>query len=173
MRSSSRRRVHPVDQVRHAGVPFSDSADFIAEQLPSAGEPLSVALTPRVAPRSLVHRYLAQDILGVRPELWFPRREYEGRASPSWKPGRSPVVSVGVRPVRRVTHHSPFASQRRLAQSWRAFNVLAVPVPRKVAFCVRRHVRRSVLFATGVAGRRRSPGRGGSYRRTESSAWRC
>lgn len=40
--------------------------------------------------------------------------------------------------------------------------------------CARRSVRRSVLFARDIAGRRaRSPGRGGTYRRTERSNYTC
>jgi len=52
---------------------------------------------------------------------------------------------------------------------------LQIRVPSRVFFCLRRKARRQVLFALGVSGRnkRRSPGRGGSYRRTQSSSWRC
>lgn len=48
-------------------------------------------------------------------------------------------------------------------------------VPSAVWFCLKRKQRRQVLFARRVAGwrRKRSPGRGGSYRRTPNSAYRC
>jgi len=43
------------------------------------------------------------------------------------------------------------------------------------SLCHRRHMRKSVLFAMKVAGKglRRSPGQGGSYRRTSESLVRC
>lgn len=61
------------------------------------------------------------------------------------------------------------AKRKRIAASWREFNVLRAD-PRQ-SFCVRRAVRRNVLFARGVAGRR-GLGRHG-VRRSVSSAWRC
>lgn len=62
-------------------------------------------------------------------------------------------------------------STARLVNPWG----LVIPLPGKVAFCIRRKLRRQALFAFKVAGRnrRRSPGRGGSYRRNQSSSWRC
>lgn len=56
----------------------------------------------------------------------------------------------------------------------RALRSLTAQHPNQVMFCVRRKQRRELLFRFGVAGkRRRSPGRGGSYKRSYSSQWRC
>lgn len=52
---------------------------------------------------------------------------------------------------------------------------LQIRLPGRVFFCVRRKIRREVLFGLGISGhnKRKSPGRGGSYRRTQSSSYRC
>lgn len=71
--------------------------------------------------------------------------------------------------VPEVSKKGPaFAFERRRPQ-----------VPKKLRgendLCKRREERREVLFAVGTAGRgrRRSPGQGGSYRRTEDSNYSC
>lgn len=50
---------------------------------------------------------------------------------------------------------------------------LRIKEPKVVLFCQQRRERREVLFAKKVAGYRRSPGRGGTYRRRAESQWRC
>ncbi|AZL82927.1 hypothetical protein [Apis mellifera associated microvirus 50] len=46
--------------------------------------------------------------------------------------------------------------------------------PKVAIDCLRRKMRKEVIFAAGVGGRRRSaPGRRGKYRRTPSSLYRC
>lgn len=84
------------------------------------------------------------------------------------------------RRLRRVLRAYPSGTPRgpvknrstaRLVSPWG----LLIRAPERVAFCIRRKMRRRVMFAFRFAGlnRRRSPGRGGSYRRTQSSSWRC
>lgn len=68
-------------------------------------------------------------------------------------------------------------------QRWRAdrerrravFNVLASPFSKRARHCVKRKVRKEVLFALRSLGRinKRSPGSGGTYRRKVESHWRC
>lgn len=51
---------------------------------------------------------------------------------------------------------------------------LKMLAPKRVLFCIRRKVRREVLFALRRAGFRGSgPGKGGRYRRTQDSQYRC
>lgn len=81
---------------------------------------------------------------------------------------------------RRVSRAFPSGTPRGVTASrFRPLLVnpwgLLVRLPQRVAFCVRRKIRRQVLFSRKVAGfnRRRSPGRGGGYRRSQSSSWSC
>lgn len=157
MASYKRRRpvVQAVDSraVSHAR-PFSD-----------AGEPFSAL--PSVPRVPSVHRLFDLDRIASKSSYGTG---YGGRPESPIKSlrsvFRSPVVNVGVRIGRPPL--TP-ASQKRIAESWRAFNVLQFN-PR-TSVCVRRVQRRQVLFAKGVAGYRgRSPG---PYRRTADSSWRC
>lgn len=56
---------------------------------------------------------------------------------------------------------------------FRDLEKLRIREPKVVLFCQQRRERREVLFAKRVAGFRRSPGRGGTYRRRAESQWRC
>lgn len=49
---------------------------------------------------------------------------------------------------------------------------LRMLAPRRVLFCLRRKVRKEVMFALKIAGRR-GVGVGKRWRRTENSNWRC
>lgn len=62
---------------------------------------------------------------------------------------------------------------RAFARGFVQLKKLGFRNPGIVVDCARRKVRREVLFSRRVAGRRRSPGRGGTYRRREVSNWRC
>lgn len=67
-----------------------------------------------------------------------------------------------------------FAGERFSKRSgYKVLARLQLAVPERVLFCQQRKVRKEVLFAKRVAGRRRSPGRGGTYRRRAESQWRC
>lgn len=53
-------------------------------------------------------------------------------------------------------------------------DALRMAHPKRVLFCVKRKIRREVLFAFSRAGRKGSgPGRRGKYRRNESSQYSC
>lgn len=79
-------------------------------------------------------------------------------------------------------YHMPFSSGMRLFQSgfpavarqgkrdYSAMRILRIAVPSKVKFCIVRKVRREVLFARDVAGRR---GLSGPYRRNQNSQYSC
>lgn len=68
--------------------------------------------------------------------------------------GRLPPYQAPFRPMAKLGH-------------------LQIREPRVTLFCQQRRERREVLFAKKVAGFRRSPGRGGTYRRRAESQWRC
>lgn len=82
-----------------------------------------------------------------------------------------------VRAPRPVFRTFPRATGRTIRPDpvWRLRRSEIVKHPKQVMFCVRRKLRREALFRRGIAGhrRRRSPGRGGHYRRSFFSQWRC
>lgn len=89
------------------------------------------------------------------------------------------LLTVSPRRIRRVLRAFPSGTPkhaprtRQIALYWPRIGV-GISTPSRVYFCVKRKQRREVLFARKVAGHfRRSPGRGGSYRRTQSSYYRC
>lgn len=76
----------------------------------------------------------------------------------------------------RAAHYAkhPLRSLQRLAWNTQPLKSFFMLRPRRVAFCVRRFIRKEVLFAIRKAGFRGSgPGRDGRYRRTGDSAYRC
>lgn len=58
-------------------------------------------------------------------------------------------------------------------QQYKALSRLQIRKPAVTLFCQQRRERREVLFSKKIAGFKRSPGRGGSYRRRPESQWRC
>lgn len=151
----------------HRSVAFNDGRDSIDHALLDAGAHTVGATFG--APRPLVHRFFEFDNNSAvrRVDALLPGY---GAGEPHVDLGRirkrrSVVVRAGLPRV-----PSAPASHRRIA-SWRAFNVLQFPHPRSVDVCVRRRVRRTVLFAKGVAGRR--GGSPGPYKRTAFSSWSC
>lgn len=90
--------------------------------------------------------------------------------------GPSGVSTPLVRPPRGmrvlVPPSAPAKPTRSRMFPWRTIPVAA---PASVRFCIQRKQRKEVLFAKGVAGKnkRRSPGRGGGYRRSAKSNYRC
>lgn len=153
--------------VRHHPMAFTDVADSHATDLSTWG----AAITPakRSLPPGGVRRLLELDAYG-QPEriFWAGYGAAQPHVSPQSAVRRSVVLPV----FRSAKPLSPLQAQQRNA-SWRAFNVLQIQAPRRVAFCVRRKQRREVLHAYGIAGRRGLVGRGGGYRRTADSHWRC
>lgn len=145
--------------------------DTPEDAFPTAGASLFDATFPG-APRSVVRRLLDLDspesrflggIGGVAPDASLrsptvPRRRF-ARPLP---PARLPLIASRL-------------AKARIAQferSWREFRLLPRLSPNDKA-CIRRRVRKQVLFASRVAGRKRSPGRGGTYHRKLDSLYRC
>lgn len=92
-----------------------------------------------------------------------------GRSGPMLRP-RS---SVGPSLVRVHYAARPRLVPKPFSNVLNVLRVVRMAKPKRVLFCVRRKIRREVLFAFKVASKRRSPGRGGSYRRTVESNFRC
>lgn len=159
------RRAQARSVVLTEGLPFSDSFDPGADSLPSA--------TPQVP------RVLSPIQKLLRDELYSSRPVPKARAVLDYSWGRGPAVLEERRRARRALPRSippPHAKRldRRLFIKgwWNKLNRLQAK-PYQL-FCVKRKVRRSVLFAKRVAGyKRRSPGSGGGYRRSITSQWRC
>lgn len=90
--------------------------------------------------------------------------------------GRSPISALHRASVHQAgsARTTPY---RRRFKSWQKgydqLKRLAFPNPAVVLVCARRKIRREVMFANRVAGYKRSPGAGGSYRRSKNSSWRC
>lgn len=75
-----------------------------------------------------------------------------------------PAVKPYAPKARRTANRS---GRQYLSQLMQSINA-----PRNVQFCVRRKIRREVMFAKNVAGRR-GVGRGKSWRRTNESRYHC
>lgn len=159
--------------------PFSDWTPDTPESFSSPGALISGATEG--APDSSVHRSfdrlfnMADLYRGDDAALLRRLRVGYGATSPMQAPvRRSPLVRVGTGSTRTQVNRRSTLYKPAVSSSWRALNVLQVRVPSSEVFCVRRHIRKGVLFARGVAGHRhRSPGRGGTYSRNPWSQWRC
>jgi hypothetical protein len=161
-------------RVRQAGLAFNDSRDSHSGAVASIGG-VSPSVTSFAAPRSSVHRLSRLAESGSDPlSLIRALRGYGGRA-PMQALNRSlragPIRATPVFLRGALADPPPRSRLSRLFDPWQGFNTLAVRVPARVSFCVRRKVRKEVLHALGIAGRR-GLGRGG-VRRTENSNWRC
>lgn len=167
-----RRRGEPIA----SALPFTDASDVDASGLLGTGAPQFFGAS-EAAPSPLAHR----SLVSVLAELdsfakgeTFTRRGVWGELAP-WMPRRSlPVVRVGGTAFvgRRVTPPPSLQAQQRINRSWRRFNV--APLSRKDVICVRRGVRRNVLFALSRVGRgRRGSQVGRPYRRGPFSFYSC
>lgn len=153
------------------GREFSDDSDV--------GSPGAAQFSPLTKlPRSTsVHRHFPPLDDVFRDSYTAPRdatANYVSRAPREFRVrsefGTPPIYAK----QKFLQRHPSVVASPMSVRSQRRFNVLGVVDPRKVVFCLRRRVRRAVLHALGVAGRRRSaPGAGGRYHRKESSQWRC
>lgn len=164
MSRRSRRGV-PADVVAHQPVFFDDSLDL--SSAPELVEsPRSVPLLSD-SPQSPLWRRLPGVYLGSSRNL------SRGRGPAYVGPARGRRLAVA-RPVLRP----PLVSRLSRAIARRA-NVVPSRVPvafaRRNDMCVKRSTRRSVLFALRKRGsiNQRSPGTGGTYRRTMDSHLRC
>lgn len=125
-----------------------------------AGEATEDASNAWALPRAQERVQQAQERFGLSQGAW----------------GRAPISAVTYEPGLRRTGRRPSLHAERLSrpQQFKALRVLQIKAPERVLFCARRGVRKEVLFAKGVAGRRGgSPGRRGRYFRNQNSAWRC
>lgn len=183
-----KRRRRSLVQLAGEGPAFTESAGSHADIFTSGG-----ATTPSLpaqaagAPRSLLSRILAAD--GEPEAARYVRGVWGGRFPPQVGPRGARVLplTLGLRgrfparrrePVARAKALVPsYKLPSRLSQTaWSAqLRELRVRHPARDVLCVRRLQRKQVLFAKRVAGHklRRSPGRGGSYHRTEWSSYRC
>lgn len=151
-----RRRVQPVTT---RAVVFNDSSDSHDDLLFDAGAIESLAPS---APRPLVHRSSVDLSRLVDHSLDQLRRQLELVPYPT-----RPRGLVGSKVQRRLGLVARPSRVRVWSPSFAEFNRLRLD-PR-TATCVRRGVRREVLFARRVAGSRGLR----SYRRTVSSQWSC
>lgn len=115
---------------------------------------LTERLSQNLAPRGIPNPMVQRSVL-VRQFL---------------KANRLPLV--GLRSQReRVVLRSDQTIDRPLIHQWD----VPANVPAVKSVCQARHLRRRLLFKIGIAGigRRRSPGRGGTYRRNVDSETSC
>lgn len=89
--------------------------------------------------------------------------------------GRAPISAVVYDPPSQPRRGRGPLPTKRLAfrYGYAQLQRLRIQAPRAVLFCQQRQVRKEVLFAKRVAGLKRSPGRGGTYRRRQESRWGC
>lgn len=140
---------------RTTPLPFDDTSDALAIQTPARG--YVAPSTPVRRAQERVHRPFQQwqERLVRKEQLKRLRQPLSAKEAVRGYGGvRSPMQS------RRVT---PYTNLNKLQES----------LPSRVAHCVGRMIRRRVLHALGIAGKKKSPGRGGTYRRTIYSQWRC
>lgn len=100
-------------------------------------------------------------------------------------PTRSAIAYRSSRRLADVSESGPTAFARRvgLVPAKRPERIITPPAkplyklafsnPKLVAECLRRRMRKEVLHALGIAGRKGLSGRGGGYRRTPASEFSC
>lgn len=120
--------------------------------------------------------------LNTGPNGTLPRaqervqQELERRGLDWGHGGRAPIPAAVWDPpgglVRRLPRVTP-AERLSRRYGYAQLSELRIRAPKATLFCQKRKVRQEVLFAKQVAGRRRSPGRGGTYKRNGNSLWRC
>lgn len=169
MSRSSRRRNRsvavPEDVVRHSGLVFDDALDS-----PDLQEGISL---PTGVP------LLSDSQFSLPAAPWrLPSIELGYGAEPHAKPvHRLSVARVRAwerARIRRLVHakrvSADLAEFRRARERRRLlFNVLSVPFSKRARFCVKRKIRRQVIFAKKFSGRNG----GKAYRRTYESAYKC
>lgn len=115
----------------------------------------------------IIERHLGRPMIGPKIGLGrpltsvYPREVVRSRRSFA-VPRYTPLP-------RRDLGRSP-----RLGRFGISRSLVGIPIwsPRKISFCVRRHIRREVLFALGVSGGS-GVGRGKRWKRTAESAYSC
>lgn len=160
----------PPQRVRDRPVAFHDDRDSHRSPIVDAG--VSADTNRRLPRVQNVHRSpwslhledprskLAWGVWGLAPMRATVADTPRWRALPRLK------VSPPLAPLK-----ARIVARKAVQASWAEFNRLRAD-PR-VAFCQRRKERREILFAKRIAGRKRSPGRGGTYHRNVMSQWSC
>lgn len=170
---SFRRRRRAAQSVYTESLPFDDSTDGLVDTVvrPGANHIHSLPEVPRPG---VYRRALVADIYGDDlARLLLPRTDLSITSSGPWGMGRQPHGSLRRLQVPRWGAPPRGAHRPTIPplQAWAGLNVLRERHPQSVVHCVRRKVRRSVLFARDVAGRR--GGSPGPYHRNEFSQWSC
>lgn len=81
--------------------------------------------------------------------------------------------------IKQMAQHGPFKTLKQIKESIsikKLAGVDSIPVtPADHIHCIKRQVRRSILFSNRIAGhnKHKSPGRGGTYKRTAESKLGC
>lgn len=170
-------RRHPTPATQ--GFEFSDDSDASEVDRITSRDLYRLRVLPPI------HRYpslfpLAEQILSeerrtARLDDLHRRRSRALEGAADFLPFRAP--QIGPRQRARAARRTPLLRRpyERSGRFWSALNVIPVVSPRRVWFCVKRKLRREVLFAFRVAGlnRRRSPGGAGGYKRTLESGLKC
>lgn len=157
----------PPDVVRHSPVEFTDDYD-LPEVPEGVSSPRRVPLLSHSQPFPLLLRRPGVNLSRSVARVW----DSMSQAKPTLRRAKATLLRVA---ARRLPPPVPAKQGSGQARSNRLFNVLSVPFSRRTRMCVQRKTRKEVLFALRRKGvvNRRSPGRGGTYRRTQSSQWRC
>lgn len=141
-----------------------------SRRLERSGEPSLPALTPVALPRA--QERVRQALLGLgRAGLLDAPSPYTGAVYPWVRRRPEPEVTRLRRHARRLRPPSADRLSRPRSLSY-YMGMLSYQFPRRVQVCVRRRIRRSVMFALDKAGRR-GLGRGRRWRRTEESNYSC
>lgn len=175
----SRRRRSP-DPVRHRRVAFIDGRDSIRPGFYDRGAAYVSARQRR--PPVGAYRFLSlvkdRAVPDSLARFLDPLAQLRSRVASLWGYGAHKPHASLLRPanasvrVSAAVGRSPIRPLQALRPStWDGLASLRVPVPRQAAFCVRRKLRREVMFAKHVAGRRGSAP--GPYHRTADSHWTC
>lgn len=104
----------------------------------------------------------------------LPRRGIQAEdAARVWRPAATRRHAEVLLPT--PARKAPKATNSILKAPWGSLSHrLRYADPRLVLVCLRRKIRREVLFAKNIGGHKhKSPGRGGSYRRSKNSNWSC
>lgn len=131
-----------------------------------------LGLLPSSLPRSIVLVESLSQVLGSRGKV-HQGPQTPVRVSQKFKANRLPLI--GLRSQARIDYTGRLKTRGELYPGRNALfsNLRETPGTRSI--CEQRAQRREHLFRVGIAGpnRRRSPGRGGHYRRTQDSYYSC
>lgn len=135
-------------------------ASEIPKSLPS---PMGLRLN---IPRLIALERLSQN-LERRRELYQELRPFVRLYPKRIQQERLPLLGL------RSQRERQLLEQRPPEQFYYPKLLSSIPGPKSM--CERRHIRKGVLFSLRIAGKglRRSPGKGGSYRRTVESSLSC